>query len=137
MTRFKKPVTSLEEVKMGSHPLNLAVRFLLEIAALVGMGYWGWTQNDGLWRWVLAIGVPIGAAVLWGTFAVPDDPSRSGNAPVPIPGILRLFLELLFFALATFLLIASQLISVSVTFAIITIIHYAISYDRILWLLNN
>lgn len=122
---------------MGSHPLNLAVRFLLEIAALVGMGYWGWTQNDGLWRWVLAIGVPIGAAVLWGTFAVPDDPSRSGNAPVPIPGILRLFLELLFFALATFLLIASQLISVSVTFAIITIIHYAISYDRILWLLNN
>jgi hypothetical protein len=122
---------------MGSHPLNLAVRFLLELAALVAMGYWGWTQNDGIWRWVLVIVVPIAAAALWGTFAVPNDPSRSGNAPVPTPGMIRLILELAFFALATILLIASQRLSAGVTLAVIVIIHYTISYDRILWLLKN
>ncbi len=122
---------------MGSHPLNLAVRFLLEIAALVAMGYWGWTQNEGGWRWLLAIGLPFVAVVLWGTFAVPNDPSRSGKAPVPTPGMIRLILELAIFALAVTLLIASQRLSAGVTLAVITIIHYAISYDRILWLLRN
>ena len=122
---------------MGSHPLNLAVRFLLELAALLVMGYWGWTQHDGLWRWLLTIGLPVVAAVIWGTFAVPNDPSRSGNAPIPTPGTIRLILELSFFALATILLIASQLPLAGVIFAVITIIHYTLSYDRILWLLRN
>ena len=35
---------------MASHPLNLAVRFLLEIAALVAIGYWGFSQHSGIWR---------------------------------------------------------------------------------------
>ena len=122
---------------MGSHPINLGVRFLLEMAALVAMGYWGWTQNEGVWRWLLVIGLPLIAAVLWGTFAVPDDPSRSGNAPVPTPGVIRLLLELAFFALAVFLLTVSQRFSLGMALAVITVIHYAISYDRILWLIRN
>ena len=122
---------------MGSHPLNLAVRFLLELAALIAMGYWGWTQHDGWWRWLWVIGLPLVAAALWGTFAVPNDPSRSGQAPVPTPGAIRLILELSFFALGTILLIASQRPSAGIALAIITLIHYAISYDRILWLFKN
>lgn len=122
---------------MGSHPLNLTLRFLLELVALIAMGYWGWTQHDGLERWLWTIGLPLAVAVLWGTFAVPDDPSRSGNAPVPTPGILRLLLELLFFSFAAYLLIVSQQVSVGWTLAIVTIIHYVISYDRILWLLRH
>ena len=122
---------------MGSHPLNLALRLLLEMAALIAMGYWGWTQHTGLVRWLLAIGTPLLAAMLWGTFAVLDDPSRSGKAPVPTPGVLRLLLELSFFAFATFALIASQQVSAGWVMAITTIFHYAISYDRIMWLLKN
>jgi hypothetical protein len=63
---------------MGSHPINLAVRFLLEVVALLAMAYWGWTQHEGLFRFVWAIGLPVVSAVIWGSFAVPDDPSRSG-----------------------------------------------------------
>ncbi len=59
---------------MGSHPLNLALRFLLELVALGAMGYWGWTQHEGTARWLWAIGLPLVAAVLWGTFAVPTTP---------------------------------------------------------------
>jgi hypothetical protein len=122
---------------MGSHPLNLAVRFLLELSAMGAMGYWGWTQHEGLARWLWAIGLPIVAAVLWGTFAVPNDPSRSGQAPIPTPGTIRLLLELSFFAFGTIALIVSQRVSAGAVLAAVTILHYVISYDRILWLLKN
>lgn len=122
---------------MGSHPLNLAVRFLLELSALGALGYWGWTQHDGPARWLWAIGVPLIAAVLWGTFAVPNDPSRSGQAPIPTPGTIRLLLEWSIFALGTVALIFSQRVSLGMALAVVTIAHYALSYDRILWLLKN
>jgi len=122
---------------MGSHPLNLTLRFLLELTAMWAMGYWGWTQHEGPVRWLLAIGTPLLAAILWGTFAVLDDPSRSGKAPVPTPGVLRLLLELSFFVFATIALVASQRVSAGWVLGITTIFHYAISYDRILWLFRN
>ena len=120
---------------MGSHPANLALRFLLEITALVAMGYWGWTQHDGAWRFILGIGLPLVAAVLWGTFAVPDDPSRSGQAPVPTPGLIRLLLELAIFAAGVALLFASGQKNLGVILAVLVVAHYALSYDRIQWLL--
>lgn len=42
-------------------------------------------------RFFLALGIPGVAAVLWATFRVPNDP---GRAPVPVPGIVCLALEL-------------------------------------------
>ena len=89
---------------MGSHPANLAVRFVLEITGLVALGWWGWNHADGVLRFVLALGIPVLAAAAWGTFAVPGDPSRSGRAPVPVSGIVRVLLELAFFASATWVL---------------------------------
>jgi len=122
---------------MGTHPLNLTLRFLLELCAMFAMGYWGWTQHEGLARWLWTIGAPLVAAILWGTFAVPNDPSRSGNAPVPIPGVLRLLLELLIFAVGAIAFIASQQNSAAIVLAVTILFHYAISYDRILWLFKN
>ncbi|WP_280456932.1 DUF2568 domain-containing protein, partial [Nocardia carnea] len=37
-------------------------------------------------RWLLVVLLPVVAAAAWGVFAVPDDPSRSGAAPVAVPG---------------------------------------------------
>jgi hypothetical protein len=122
---------------MGSHPLNLVVRFVLELSALAAIGYWGWTQHEGLGRWLWAIGVPLVAAALWGTFAVRDDPSRSGRAPVPTPGVLRLLLELGFFAAAAIALVDSQRVTLGLVLAAVTLVHYAASYDRVLWLLKR
>lgn len=122
---------------MGSHPLNLTLRFILELCALFAMGYWGWTQHAGLARWLWVIGAPLIAAVLWGTFAVPNDPSRSGHAPIPTPGAVRLLLELSVFAAGALALIASQQQSAGIFLAITVLLHYLISYDRILWLFRN
>ncbi len=122
---------------MGSHPLNLAVRFLLEMAALAAFAVWGWTAHDGVWRYVWAVGLVVAAAVLWGTFAVPDDPSRSGSAPVAVPGVVRLLLELAFFALGAWAIAATGRSQLAALFGIVVIIHYAVSYDRVLWLLGR
>ena len=122
---------------MGSHPVNLAIRFLLEIVSLFAIGAWGWSQDDGWMRFLLAIGIPTVAAVIWGTFAVPNDPSRSGKAPVAIPGVLRLILELGFFAFATWVIFDLGYSGISGVFGMIIVVHYLVSYDRILWLLKQ
>jgi hypothetical protein len=122
---------------MGSHPLNLTIRFLLEVLALVALGVWGWQQQTGWLRLVLAFGLPVLAAAVWGTFAVPNDPSRSAAAPVPIPGLLRLLLEAAIFGLATLSLFMLGAITLGLVFGIAVVIHYLVSYDRVMWLLSR
>ena len=122
---------------MGSHPINLFIRFLLELSALIAIGIWGWEQSDGWLQFVLAFGLPFIAAAIWGIFAVPDDPSRSGSAPVPVHGIFRLAIELVFFILAIWVLYDLEFTSISWIFGIVVTIHYSISYDRIKWLLRH
>ena len=122
---------------MEAHPVNLMVRFLLEVLALVLMGLWGWRQGEGWLRFVLAIALPLIAAAAWGVFAVPDDPSRSGNAPVAVPGFLRLGLELAFFAFAIWALNDLGFRNISWILTAVILLHYALSYDRIQWLLKQ
>ena len=122
---------------MGSHPVNLAFRLILELAAYFALGYWGWTQHEGIWRFVWGIGLILVAAIIWGTFAVPDDPSRSAKAPVPVPGAVRLIIELAFFAAGTWAFIAAGQPIWGLALGILTVIHYAFSYDRIMWLLKR
>jgi hypothetical protein len=40
-------------------------------------------------RYLLAVFLTIVLVAAWGRFAVPGDPSRSGNAPIPFGGGLR------------------------------------------------
>ena len=122
---------------MAYHPINLALRFLLEIGALISLGYWGWSQHQGLLRPVLGIGLPIVAGAVWGVFRVPGDRSASGEAPVPVPGIVRLVLELAFFALAVWALVASGRSGWGLGLAIATAVHYTASYDRVVWLIRS
>ena len=117
---------------MGSHPINLGLRFLLELAAWGSLGYWGWTQHTGAWRFAAGLGLPLVAMGLWGTFRVPGDP---GKAPVAIPGALRLLLELVEFGAAVVLLAAAGRPAWGFGLAVVVLLHYAASYDRIRWLL--
>ena len=123
---------------MGSHPLNLGIRFLLELAALTALGVWGWHYgNETYLRFVLAIGLPIIMAAIWGIFNVPDDPSRSGAAPIVVPGIIRLAIELAIFILATWALDDVEYYRLSWLLGGVATLHYLLSYDRIIWLFKN
>jgi hypothetical protein len=116
-------------------PFNLVARFLLEIAALVALGNWGYGMVEGALRFVLAAGIPIMAAAVWGVFAVKDDPSRSGHAPVPVRGPVRLLIELAFFGLAAYAMVAAGMQTLALLFIAAVIIHYLASHARTKWLL--
>jgi hypothetical protein len=123
---------------MAQHPLNLALRFLLEICGLAAFAFWGWAWGDP-WRWPLAIGLPVLASVIWGTFRTPEDASAKQHAPVPVHGIVRLTLELLFFGLAIVALATAEADATAATLAFIlaglVAVHYVLSWDRVFWLL--
>jgi hypothetical protein len=118
---------------VGSHPANLALRFLLELAGLAALGVWGW-HAAGIPG---AIALPAGAAAAWVTFNVVGDPSRSGKAPVRVPGVVRLLLEAAFFGGAAFALHASGRPRAALALAAIVVVHYALSYDRLAWLVRQ
>jgi hypothetical protein len=122
---------------MGSHPLNLGLRFILEMIALYGFGLQGWRLGSGWTRFIFAPIFVIIAASLWGVFRVPGDASHSGEAPVRVPGFVRLIFELgLFFFAAYFVYLAGKTIP-AILFAVIVVVHYLLSWDRILWLMRS
>jgi hypothetical protein len=113
---------------MAYNPLNLLLAFLLELAGIASMAYWGWTQHDGVMRVLLAIGVPTLAATIWGVFRVPGEP---GDAPVPVRGFVRLLIEWMFYITAVGLLAAAGQTQVAMIFGGLVLLHYITGYDRI------
>lgn len=61
---------------------NLVLRFLLELAGVIAVGYWGYHAMDGPGRWLIAIGAPALLIVLWALVIAP-------GADVPIPQPVR------------------------------------------------
>jgi hypothetical protein len=119
------------EVNIGP---NEVLRFVLELAALAAMAFWGWTSFDGPVQWLAAIGVPLAAAAIWGVFRVPGDP---GPAPVAVPGAIRLALEIAFFTVAALLLFAAGAELAAAIFAALVAFHYTVGRQRIAWLLGQ
>lgn len=119
---------------MSENPLNLGLRFVLELAALAALGYWGWSANQGIWRFLVGIGAPLLAAVLWGALRVPGDP---GEAPIAVPGPVRLALELGIFGAAVWLLAAAGQVRLAWILGGVVALHYLLSYDRIVRLLTR
>jgi hypothetical protein len=122
---------------MSYHPLNLAMRFFLELLVLFISGYWAWETQSGIEKYILVIILPIAIATIWGVFAVPNDRSRSGKTVVAVSGIIRLGIEFIVFGSGVWFMYKSMSPMYSIIFAGIVIFHYAISFERIAWLLKQ
>ena len=72
---------------------TLTVRFLCELSMLAALAYWGLTVGDGIGAWVLGVGAPLLAAVVWGALVAPK-----ARWPVPIGS--RVVIELVLFGAA-------------------------------------
>jgi hypothetical protein len=94
--------------------LNLALKFLLELAALAAFGLWGASIADGVAAVVLAIVLPVVVAVLWGMFAAPRARRR-------LPLRLRAPFELGVFALAALALWGAGRAAWGAAFAVIAV----------------
>lgn len=119
---------------MSQNPLVLALHFLLEVAAVVAVGYWAWASNEGAWRWVLVIGLPVLAVAAWAVFRA------AGDGPTPmvaIPGLARLALELAILGGAALLLALADRPILAAAFAALIVLDYALSYDRVARLIGS
>ncbi len=66
------------------HALNEALAFLIELAALAALGWWGSsTGHTRASHLVLGIGAPLAAVVLWGLYAAPR-----ALVKLPLSGVL-------------------------------------------------
>jgi hypothetical protein len=115
----------------------LALRFLTEILALVAVAVFAWVTFDGIYAWVGAIGLPILMVAVWGIFNVPGDPSRGGGAPVPISGLVRLLIEVVFFGFAVVALAVGVSLAAGLSFLCMIVVAYALLEDRLRWLLTQ
>jgi hypothetical protein len=101
---------------------NLALRFLLELCALVALGYWGFKTGRGaITKVALGIGTPLVAAVVWGVFVAP-------RAPVELPGVVVLLLQVLVFGAAAAGLAAAGNRTLALVFGVIVIINAILMY---------
>ncbi|MFI6938601.1 YrdB family protein [Streptomyces sp. NPDC050418] len=122
---------------LADNDAMLAVRFLLEIVSLVCVGTWAWRKTPAPWHWLLVIVLPLAVGWAWGTFTVPDDPSRDGNSDVHTPGPLRLLLELAVFFGAVAALHFADLRRAARWLLVVMAAYQILAYDRIGWLLSH
>jgi hypothetical protein len=102
--------------------INLASRFLLELCALVALGYWGFkTGSRAITKIGLGIGAPLLVAVVWGTFLSPQ-------ALVQLPELLVLILQVLVFGSAAAALVATGHRTLALVFAVIVVINAILMY---------
>jgi hypothetical protein len=116
-------------------PWVLSLRFGLEVGSLIALGAWAHrAAGHGVLAWVAALAVPLVVAVVWGTFAVPGDPSRSGKAPVPVSWGVRLLIEMGVFFGGAAALAALGWWPWFDAFVAAFVVHHAGAMKRLQWL---
>ena len=100
---------------------NDGVRFLLELAALASLAYWGFAEYGGAVQWLLGIGTPLLAAVVWGAFVAP-------KASHPTIDPVRLVLEVAVFGSGVVALWAADGGTLAVVFGVLVAVHLALTF---------
>lgn len=99
--------------------VNEGLAFLLELLAFVALAYWGFRTGDGLaLKFVLGIGVPVLAAVVWGLFAAPR-----ATFGLPLPGVL--LAKAIVFGAAVVALIATGALVLGIVFGVLAVANTA------------
>ncbi len=74
----------MKPLPIALHWTNEGVAFLLELAMLAALGWWGAKSGSSVaLSVVLAVGAPLLTAILWGLFAAPKARIR-----LPVAGVL-------------------------------------------------
>jgi hypothetical protein len=117
---------------------QLVLRFGLEMASLVAWALAGWELGgDGLggWlRWLLALVLVTAAAGAWGTFRVDGDSGGDNEAPVRVPGPVRLVVELVVLLGGAVAVTWAGETVFGVVLAVLVVLHYATTMQRVTWL---
>src|SRR5215204_4866986 len=128
MTEVRGELAAAPSPSMGW--LQGLIRFALEIALLVGLGYWRYSLSDTTL-------VRLLAAIAWSVFRTPGDNSAGKEGIVPVPGWVRLLLELGLLLLAAYVTWSAGSRVAAETLLTFTALHYLLTWQRIRWLLTG
>ncbi|MFF4987598.1 YrdB family protein [Streptosporangium saharense] len=105
--------------------LNLLVMFLLELGVLGATGFWGFTvgQNWPL-RLLLGLGTPALFIAVWAVFGAAND------ARIPLTGLARVVLEVLWFGGGAVALVMAGRLVPGLVFAAVYVVNAAL---RLMW----
>ncbi len=95
---------------------NLALKFLLEIAAFAALGYAGAVVGSGVWAVVLAVALPAVAIAVWARWNAPRSAHR-------LPPNARIPCELTVFSAAALGLLSTGAVTWAVVFAVLVVIN--------------
>lgn len=128
-----------ERTEPATIPQGAAGQFFLELVGLIGFGRLGWTLGDGGVRGaLLAAVIVVAAGALWTTFRTPGYVPSGRDPVVPIPGPVRLALELGFFTIGSVGLWVSGWELAGASLFLSTLALYAfVMHDRTLGLFRN
>jgi hypothetical protein len=101
--------------------LHLGLRFLLEVGALIAVGYWGWKSAEGTARWALAIGAVIAVIVVWTLFVSP-------NPTIELSMPIRLIIEFAVWVAAALALYATGNRALGIAFFLIAVLSSIANY---------
>ena len=115
------PSHSLQELS-ALDALVLTAAFLLELAALAAIGWWGFTAGgSAVAKVALGVGAPLLVAAMWGTFLSP-------KASVEIPAAAVVALKALVFGAAAVALLAVGETAPAELFAAAVVVDTALLY---------
>lgn len=93
-----------------------AVRFFVELAGLIALGYWGFeTGRTTLQKYGLAMIAPLSAAAVWSMFVAP-------NASYDVPGLVRWLLEIAIFGASVLGLLAVGRARLALIFGVVALV---------------
>jgi hypothetical protein len=97
----------------------LTVRFLLELAALGALAWWGVrTGETAAMKVLLGVGAPLATAIVWGTFVAP-------KATVDVPGPVHVALQLAVLGAAVASLVVIQKVTAAEVLAATALVNAA------------
>jgi hypothetical protein len=99
---------------VGVRMAVLIVRFVIEIAMLVGLAAAGARLGQGITSWVLGIALPVAALAAWGQWVAP-------KARRPVSLGVRVAIELVLFGGTTVLLASAELPGWAVAFGVVSV----------------
>lgn len=100
---------------------NDGLRFVLELAVLAALAYWGFSEFGGVVQWVLGLGAPLLVAAVWGAFVAP-------KASRPTVDPVRLALEVTVFGSGVAALLAAGSTALALVFAALAAGHLALTF---------
>jgi hypothetical protein len=100
---------------------NDGLRFCLELSALAAVAYWGWSEHDGVLRWVLVVAAPLAIVLVWGRWIAPK-----AKHPAADPG--RIGIEVLVFGSAAAALFDADEPVQAAILAAAAVLHLALTF---------